>query len=114
MSYTLKKDEVAIIMRPLDYDMQGNWSGDAHTSMIIPEKKDVPEFVLAHLIHIATMMSAFLDLASEDEELMDAVEDRRNELMGYAEEEMEQEEEMYTQEGNVYTLNKWTKTEGSA
>jgi len=27
---------------------------------------------------------------------------------------MEYEEEMYTQEGNVYTLNKWTKTEGSA
>lgn len=112
MSYTLKKDEVAIIMRPLDYDMDGNWNGDAHTSMVIPEKDVVPEFILAHLIHIATMMSAFLDLASEDEDLMDAVEDRRNELMGYVEDE--EEEQMYTQEGNVYTLNKWTKTEGSA
>lgn len=114
MSYTLKKDEVAIIMRPLDYDMDGNWNGDAHTSMIIPEKDVVPEFILAHLIHIATMMSAFLDLAAEDEELMDAVEDRRNELMGYAEEEIEYEEELYSQEGNVYTLNKYTKTKGNA
>ena len=112
MSYTLKKDEVAIIMRPLDYDMDGNWNGDAHTSMVIPEKDVVPEFILAHLIHIATMMSAFLDLAAEDEDLMDAVEDRRNELMNYVQDE--EEEQTYTQEGNVYTLNKWTKTEGSA
>ena len=68
--------------------------------------------VMAHIMNIATMMSAFLDVASEHPDIYDLVEEHRNHLMGIDEEEEEELE--VTREGNVYTLNAWTKTEGSA
>jgi hypothetical protein len=58
------------------------------------------------------MMSAFLDVASEHPDIYDLVEEHRNHLMGVDEEEEEALE--VTREGNVYTLNAWTKTEGNA
>ena len=67
---------------------------------------------MAHIMNIATMMSAFLDVASEHPDIYDLVEEHRNHLMGIDEEEEEKLE--VTREGNVYTLNAWTKTEGSA
>jgi hypothetical protein len=68
--------------------------------------------VMAHIMNIATMMSAFLDVASEHPDIYDLVEEHRNHLMGVDEEEEEALE--VTREGNVYTLNAWTKTEGNA
>ena len=67
---------------------------------------------MAHIMNIATMMSAFLDVASEHPDIYDLVEEHRNHLMGVDEEEEEALE--VTREGNVYTLNAWTKTEGNA
>jgi hypothetical protein len=71
----------------------------------------VPNVVMAHIMNVATMMSAFLDVASEHPDVYDLVEEHRNYLMGLDDEEEELE---VTREGNVYTLNTWTKTKGNA
>jgi hypothetical protein len=62
-------------------------------------------------MNVATMMSAFLDVASEHPDVYDLVEEHRNYLMGIDDDEEELE---VTREGNVYTLNTWTKTKGNA
>ena len=100
MGYTLREDEMAIVIRPQDYEE--DWNGDVSIELASSNDSPVPEMVMAHIMNIATMMSAFLDVASE----------HRNHLMGIDEEEEEELE--VTREGNVYTLNAWTKTEGSA
>ena len=110
MGYTLREDEMAIVIRPQDYEE--DWNGDVSIELASSNDSPVPEMVMAHIMNIATMMSAFLDVASEHPDIYDLVEERRNHLMGIDEEEEEELE--VTREGNVYTLNAWTKTEGSA
>ncbi len=66
---------------------------------------------MAHIMNVATLMSAFLDVASEHPDVYDLVEEHRNYLMGIDDEAEELE---VTREGNVYTLNTWTKTKGNA
>ena len=66
---------------------------------------------MAHIMNVATLMSAFLDVAAEHPDVYDLVEEHRNYLMGIDDDEEELE---VTREGNVYTLNTWTKTKGNA
>jgi|TARA_R100001198_G_scaffold95292_1_gene80867 hypothetical protein len=110
MGYTLSEDEIAIVIRPQNYEE--DWNGDVSIELSASNDSPVPEMVMAHIMNIATMMSAFLDVASEHPDIYDLVEEHRNRLMGVDEEE--EEELKVTREGNVYTLNAWTKTEGSA
>ena len=110
MGYTLREDEMAIVIRPQNYEE--DWNGDVSIELASSNDSPVPEMVMAHIMNIATMMSAFLDVASEHPDIYDLVEEHRNHLMGVDEEEEEALE--VTREGNVYTLNAWTKTEGNA
>ena len=71
----------------------------------------MPNVVMAHIMNVATLMSAFLDVAAEHPDVYDLVEEHRNYLMGIDDDEEELE---VTREGNVYTLNTWTKTKGNA
>ena len=64
---------------------------------------------MAHLMNLATMMSAFLDVAQDYDEIYDLVEKRRNHLMG-----IDFDKNVIQKDGNVYYLNRWTKTEGNA
>lgn len=111
MSHELEADEVAIVIRPLNYE--DDWDGDVAINLAIANNSPVPPEVQAHLLNLATMMSTFLDVANDHPDLYELVEDRRNFLMDIVDEEEEEELDV-VQEGNVYTLNKWTKTEGSA
>jgi hypothetical protein len=52
-----------------------------------------------------------MDIIEEYEDIYELVEDKRNEIMGIMQEEAKPK---VTKEGNVYTLNAWTKTEGNA
>ena len=110
MGYTLSEDEIAIVIRPQNYEEDCN--GDVSIELSASNDSPVPEMVMAHIMNIATIMSAFLDVASEHPDIYDLVEEHRNHLMGVDEEEEEALE--VTREGNVYTLNAWTKTEGNA
>lgn len=112
MSHSLKAEEIAIVIRPENYE-DADWDGDVSINLAIAKESPVPADIQAHVMNLATMMSTFLDVANERPDLFELVEERRNYLMGIIEDEMEEELDV-TQDGNVYTLNKWSKTEGSA
>ena len=39
MSYTLKDDEVAILLRPVEFDEYGEWSGELSTALSVGPPK---------------------------------------------------------------------------
>lgn len=109
MSYTLNEDELAIIICPKDYEDGDMWNGDVDVNIVAASEGVVPRNVMAHLMNLATMMSAFLDVAQDYDEIYDLVEKRRNHLMG-----IDFDKNVIQKDGNVYYLNRWTKTEGNA
>jgi len=68
----------------------------------------------SYLVHLATMMGAFLELAQYDQDLYNLVEERRNELVGYEEEDLPLYEKVEGTDGKVLKLTRFTKTQGSA
>ena len=74
---------------------------------------DVPLDVMAHMVDILTLMTAFLSVSDDYPEVYDLVEMRRNELMGLdIVDGLEDNKESVTKVGNVYTIDRWTKTKG--
>lgn len=110
MGYTLKDDEIAIVIAPVNDD-DGTWQGGVSINVAINKGNGIETEVMAHLLNLATMMSCFMDIIEEYEDIYELVEDKRNEIMGIMQEEAKPK---VTKEGNVYTLNAWTKTEGNA
>ena len=109
MAHTLRDDELAIVIRPNNYEE--DWDGDCSIELVSSPDNPVPNVVMAHIMNVATMMSAFLDVAAEHPDVYELVEEHRNYLMGIEDEEEPLE---VTREGNVYRLNTWTKTKGNA
>lgn len=109
MAHTLRDDELAIVIRPNNYEE--DWDGDCSIELVSSPDNPVPNIVMAHIMNVATMMSAFLDVAAEHPDVYELVEEHRNYLMGIEDEEEPLE---VTREGNVYRLNTWTKTKGNA
>ena len=109
MGHTLRDDELAIVIRPNNYEE--DWDGDCSIELVSSPDNPVPNIVMAHIMNVATMMSAFLDVAAEHPDVYELVEEHRNYLMGIEDEEEPLE---VTREGNVYRLNTWTKTKGNA
>jgi len=110
MSHTLRDDELAIVIRPNNYEE--DWDGDCSIELVTSPDNPVPTIVMAHIMNVATLMSAFLDVASEHPDVYDLVEEHRDYLMGIEDDKEEPLE--VTREGNVYRLNTWTKTKGNA
>ena len=109
MGHTLRDDELAIVIRPQNYEE--DWDGDCSIELVSSKDNPVPNVVMAHIMNVATLMSAFLDVAAEHPDVYELVEEHRNYLMGIEDEEEPLE---VTREGNVYRLNTWTKTKGNA
>ena len=112
MGHSLDNDEIAIVISPVDYTDDGNWDGDTNVSIAISPEHNLPEPIINGIVDVATMMSAFLDIANEHPDIYELVRDHRNYLMTLEEEE--EDNSVVIKEGNVYTLNKWSKTKGSA
>jgi len=110
MSHTLRDDELAIVIRPNNYEE--DWDGDCSIELVTSPDNPVPTVVMAHIMNVATLMSAFLDVAAEHPDVYDLVEEHRDYLMGIEDDKEEPLE--VTREGNVYRLNTWTKTKGNA
>lgn len=108
MTQELKPEDIAIVLRPTNYEE--DWDGDVGISLVMSEDTPVPLAVRMHILNMATMMTAFLEVARENPDIYAEVEDHRNYTLSlYSEEGLDA-----VQVGNVHTLNKWTKTEGSA
>jgi len=111
MGHDLNDDEIAIVISPVDYTDDGSWEGETNVSIAISPEHMLPEQVINGIVDVATMMSAFLDIANEHPDIYKIVKEHRDYLMTLEEDD---EKPVVTKEGNVYTLNKWTKTKGSA
>jgi len=111
MGHSLDNDEIAIVISPVEYTDDGKWDGDTNVSIAISPEHNLPEPIINGIVDVATMMSAFLDIANEHPDIYELVRDHRNYLMTLEDEE---DKPVVTKDGNVYTLNKWSKTKGSA
>lgn len=118
MPYELDDDEFAIIIRPINWEEEDgtDWDGDCETAIGMSETCILPPYISQHVMDIATMMSTFLDVAADHPEIFALVQQRRDKLLEiYAEDLPEQvKRPTVEKDGNVYTLDIWTKTKGEA
>ena len=112
--YIIGKDEVALVLKPCSFDGKGNWTGELNTGLVVGEISLLTPEDTSYLVHLATMMGAFLELAQYDQDLYNLVEERRNELVGYEEEDLPLYEKVEGTDGKVLKLTRFTKTQGSA
>jgi hypothetical protein len=105
--------EVALIIQAIDWDAADGWDGEIKTNMVMNSDGDVPLEVMGHMVEVLTMMTAFLSVSDDHPEIYDIVEMRRNELLGLdIVGGVQDNKESITKVGNVYTIDKWTKTKG--
>tara|TARA_R110002074_G_C12083408_1_gene623149 strand:- start:139 stop:483 length:345 start_codon:yes stop_codon:yes gene_type:complete len=114
MSYTVDDDEVAIILRPVEQDSKGEWTGQLSTGLVVGNSKHFKIEVLSYLVHLATLMGTFLEMTQEDEDLYNEVEERRNDNLAIDKKEQKVYEEVEGTDGKVLRLTKYTKTFGNA
>ena len=108
--HQLDDDDIAIVINPGNYE-EGHWDGQVSINLAVSKDSSVPDNIQAHIFNMASMMSAFLDVALEHPDIYDLVAERRDYLLGI---EGDEEKLDVKKDGNVYTLSRWTKTEGSA
>jgi hypothetical protein len=101
-------------LKPCSFDGKGNWTGELNTGLVVGELNLLNPEDTSYLVHLATMMGAFLELAQYDQDLYNLVEERRNELVGYEEEDLPLYEKVEGTDGKVLKLTRYTKTQGSA
>ena len=120
MAYELADDEVALILRPISFNADGEWSGLVSTGLAMGPEQSIDRSIVSELIKCATFLSAFLDIAHEFPDIMEIVEERRNEMIKIFEQDAEEERnglpevEIETSGGNVIKFGPLTKTKGSA
>lgn len=122
MGYEVKGNEVAIIVAP-QYDEDGSWNGTLTTGMVIGGK--IQESLAGSAtIHASLTMAASLIYADKYPDFEDALEDIKIDIVKdlfpeHYEQTIqeladEEEQKAYKKQGNVLSLNAWTKTKGSA
>ena len=120
VAYELADDEVALILRPISFNADGEWGGLVSTGLAMGPEQSIDRSIVAELIKCATFLSAFLDIAHEFPDIMEIVEERRNEMIKIFEQDAEEqrnglpEVEIETSGGNVIKFGPLTKTKGSA
>ena len=120
VAYELADDEVALILRPISFNADGEWSGLVSTGLAMGPEQSIDRSIVAELIKCATFLSAFLDIAHEFPDIMEIVEERRDEMIKIFEQDAEEqrnglpEVEIVTSGGNVIKFGPLTKTKGSA
>jgi len=117
MAYEIKPGDVAIVLSPVVED--GEWTGNIKTGMVFGSAGS-EDGMRAALDEALTMSAAqkFLEMYPDAwEDFSDIRADIMQEMFPdeFHEAEVELEElEQVNVEGNVYTLGRWTKTEGNA
>ena len=120
MGYTVKDDEVAILVKPV-FDEDGNWTYELRTGMTIGSGVGNHEQAGRAAMLAAINMSAALAYMQLYPDFEDELDDLRHDMLSelfpeiYAEAMEEVEQEMkYEKDGNIIKLNAWTKTQGNA
>ena len=118
MGYKLGSDEVAVLVKPV-LDEDGEWTMELKTGITFgSDVKGVPGQAA---VDAALTMAAALAFVQDNVDILDYLDEYKHDMLKelypdqYAEAVAEHEESQgYTKDGNVITLNAWTKTEGSA
>tara|TARA_R100000995_G_scaffold839_2_gene580 strand:+ start:151 stop:504 length:354 start_codon:yes stop_codon:yes gene_type:complete len=117
MKYEIGDDEVALVLKPCSFDKGGKWTGEMNTGLVVGQIKLLTSEDVSYVVHLATLMGAFLELAQHDDELYNAVEEHRNDLIGL-EHQLQKERPLYEKvegtDGKVLKLTRFTKTQGNA
>jgi hypothetical protein len=113
MKRYIEEDEVALILKPASFDEEG-WTGELSTGLLVGELKKLHMEDAAYLVHLATLMGAFLHKAQLDDDLYEEVESYRNDQMGVDNPLEKRYEEVEGTDGKVLKLTRFTKTLGSA
>lgn len=118
MAYELGSNEVAVLVKPV-LDEDGKWTMELRTGITFGS--DVKGISGQAAVDAALTMAAALAFIQDNIDIMDYIDEYKHDILKelypdqYAEALEEYEESQgYTKEGNVITLNAWTKTEGSA
>ena len=115
MTYTVRPDEIAFLIKPVEFDKHGNWSGEIATAVAMHKDSTIKKEELSHLVDLVTLINAFLDVMNYDDYVYDTVEQHRNDTI---ELEMKNQPPIYEEvegtEGKVIRLTAFTKTEGNA
>lgn len=119
MSYTIKKDEVVLVLRPQQDGSK--WNGSVETGIAFHEDNDFEKETLRSMIDLVTLMSAFLEVSQYDEYVYDTVADARDDMLRDMFEFVEEKDDpLHTYEevegtnGKVLKLTPNTPTKGSA
>ena len=115
MTYTVRPDEIAFLIKPVEFDKHNNWSGEIATAVAMHKDSTIKKKELSHLVDLVTLINAFLDVMNYDDYVYDTVEQHRNDTI---ELEMKNQPPIYEEvegtEGKVIRLTAFTKTEGNA
>ena len=115
MTYCIRPDEIAFLIKPSSFDDKGTWTGDISTAIAMHKDNTLSKEDMAHLIDLVSLLGAFMEVIQYDDYVYDTVEERRNELINQAtKDEPPNYEEVEGTEGKVLRLTAFTKTEGSA
>ena len=120
MGYTLADDEVALILRPIHFNTEGEWTGLISTGLALGPENKLDKDIVTDLIRCATFLSAFLSIAHEFPDVVSIIEERRDEMIEMFEQDAEEETnglpevEIETSGGNVIKFGPLTKTKGNA
>lgn len=116
MAYEIEEGDIAIILKPIVED--GQWTGSIKTGIVFGSSQDDDpgDGMRAALDEAITMAATqqFLDIYPE---AWEDFQELRNDLLKemFPEQFAEAEDELTTTvDGNVITLNRWSKTEGNA
>jgi hypothetical protein len=115
MTYSVKVDEIAFLLKPVGFDKHNNWTGEVATAIAMHEENTIKKEEMSHLVDLVTMLGAFIDVMQYDDYVFETVEHRRNEMIDL---EMKNRPPIYEEvegtEGKVIRLTAFTKTEGNA
>tara|TARA_B110000483_G_C18089603_1_gene501428 strand:+ start:340 stop:678 length:339 start_codon:yes stop_codon:yes gene_type:complete len=112
MRYELEDDEMALVIKPL-YEANGEWEGDVATGVAMNESIELDRNIQRGMVHIITLMTAFLSYSDDKEDLVDEVLLWRDKLFADLEDSPLAEYET-KEDARTLLLTKFTKTKGSA
>ena len=120
MSYNLNPGDIAIILHPTGED--GEWDGNVHVGIAFG--KEYMEEGQRAALNMALTMAVSQHIIDDYPDIQDDFDFHKANMLQemfpeiYAEAEKQISEQEYDEtvkvQGNVYTLNAWSKTEGSA
>lgn len=115
MSYTIKEDEFALVIKPV-LDDDGEWDGEIAAGITMGENKLVPLEIQRHMISVITLLNAFLAYAEDNPAVLEEVEEYRDELLrSTLGTDVDTDiPDKVEKPSNVIKLNRFTKTVGNA